>query len=217
MAIVSDITDVALRLCGVRVPGATREAEALSALNLMLKDWEENMLIPTKEDLTLVVGQSEYTIGTGGDFDTTRPESIMSAYILDSDYYSYGVDVFMAPQDYDKVSLKIDEARPNKLYYAAAFSSELATIYFNSEPETAETFVLTSFKGITEYDALTDTVVQPPEYEKCMAYNLAIDLAPEYSIQLMTTVIQQAIIMKAKIESRNLKVPLCELDNAILR
>jgi len=216
--LVSDAVARALRLCGVRnVSDSQRIAEGMNALNLMLKSWGEHMLIPTKESFTLTVDTYEYTIGDGADFDTTRPMSILSAYIEDSSGYDYEVDVSMSPIDYDKITDKDYSTRPEKLYYAAEFNSQYGKIYFDSAPDTAETFYLTSFKGYTEYTSTSDVLVQPPEYEKAIIYNLAIDLAPEYSVQLMQTVINQAIMLKDEISKKIYKVPMSKIDGELLR
>ena len=218
MALVSDVIYGALRLCQIRdTSDIARLTEALDSLNLMLRTWEESMIIPTREALTLISAQNEYTIGTGGDFNTTRPLSIMSAFIRDSAGTDYPLEVSLSPIDYGLITDKDTAARPYKLYYAPGFTGELGTIYFDSAPVTAETLYLTSYKGFTPYTALADTIVQPPEYEKAMRYYLAIDLAPEYGMIPDPTIIQQALIMKNNIEVRNSKTPNASFDTALLR
>ena len=218
MAVVSDILYQALRKCKFRNTGdTTRVNEALAALNLMLKSWDENMIIPTKETFTLTASTYTYTIGSGGALDTTRPLSILSAYIQDSSGLDYEVEVSMSEIDYDRIDDKDAEARPTKLYYAAEFSSSLGKIYFNSAPESAETLQLTSNKGHSVYSALTDTIVQPPEYEKAMIYNLAVDIAEELGVKLAPSVFVQAERTKSLIEARNYKVPRANFDRALLR
>lgn len=217
MATVSDILNHALRLNRQRNVSTERLDEALTAFNVMLKSWGKSMHTPVKEDLTLTAGTEAYTIGSGGDFDTTRPIAIVSAYIRSSDGTDYEVSITMSSVTYDRLDDKDAEGRPTALYYDSQFSSGLGKIYFNSAPEEAETFQLTSIKPITAYTATTDTITQPVEYEKVMAYNLAVDLAPEYGMKLEPTVIQQAIILKNEIENRNAKITVSDLDTALLR
>jgi len=217
MAIVSDILYGALRLCRVRTTSSTQMTEALSAFNLMLKAWEEAMITPTTSSFTLTASDAEYTIGTGGDLDTTKPMSIKSAYVRDSDGTDHEIEVSMSPIDYDLVSDKDYNGRATKLYYDADYSTGLGKVYLDCAYSTAETLYLTMYQGHTTYTAITETIVQPTEYEKAMTYNLAVDLAPEYGVQLMPTVIQQALILRNTIEVRNSKTPEADFDDALLR
>jgi len=217
MATVNTIVVSALRLCRQRdTTNATRLDEAREALNNMLKGWEEILHHSVvKEYFTLTAGTGVYTIGEDGDFDTIRPMGIVSAYIEDSGGIDYEVSV-IAKEDYDAINNKSEVSRPDKLFYNP--TNPLGTIYFNYLPESAETFYLTSFKEFTEYAALEDTILEPVEYEKAMIYNLAVDLAPEYGIQLQQTVIEQSIVLKNAIMNRNSStVPEMNFDFSMLR
>lgn len=218
MAIVSDIIYGALRLCGIRdTTNATLIAEALTAFNDMRQSWEESLRhATTTESFTLTAATASYTIGSGGDFDTARPTKIESAFIRDSSGIDYPVDVTMTRKEYNEISDKDAAGRPSKLYYDP--QNTLGYIYFDTAPESAETFYITSYKPYTEYAAITDTITEPVNYEKAMKYNLAIDLAPEYNIQLIPTVIEQAIILKNEILNRNsTPIPTASFDSALLR
>lgn len=216
MALVSDIVYPALRLMGIRdTTNATRMAEAVTALNNMLSSWDESLLINTTESLTLTAGDAEYSIGDGGDFDTVRPIRIESAFIRDSANYDYELDVYYSREEFNRLEEKNTDGRPSALLYELEYP--LGKIYFDSEPESAETLYLTSKKPLQPYTALTDTILQPFEWEKAMIYNLAVDLAPEYNQQLLQTVIEQSMILKNQIFIRNVQVPDMEYDIALRR
>ena len=191
MATVQNICDAAYRKCGIRSPDSDESAEALEALNNMVSLWGVDLIVPnvTNESFNLVVGQSSYTIGSGGDFDTVRPISIISAFIRDSDDYDYPVRV-IAPANYKAIKIKTLEQRPNKLYYLPEYS--LGKIYFNSEPDTIEAVHLESWKAITEFANLSATVDLPNEYKQTLIYNLAVILAEENSLDLPQTVLMTA-------------------------
>lgn len=80
---VRDLIKETLRLAGiissVQTPSAGEEADTFSTLNQMLDSWSnENLAINkyVREVFPLVPGQSRYSIGFEGDWDTTRPMSI---------------------------------------------------------------------------------------------------------------------------------------------
>src|SRR5688572_14002296 len=57
---------------------------AFQALNDMLDSWSTDKLYvfeTLEENFPLVSGTASYTIGDGGDFDTTRPIKIDKAYV----------------------------------------------------------------------------------------------------------------------------------------
>lgn len=218
MSTVNEIITSAMRLCRIRdTSNASRMDEALLSLNHMIMSWEESLINNVvSESLAVVSGTASYSIGSGGDFDTVRPLNIISAYLLSSDGISYPINTQMSIEDYNKISDKTNVARPLRLFYNA--SNTLAYIYFDSVPDDSYTLVLTSKKPFTGYVYTTDTILQPIEYEKAMIYNLAIDIAPEYGIELPNTVIQQAVNLKSIIETRNTNVvPVMEIDESILR
>ena len=83
-----ELIKAALRAVGAiptgETPTASELADGLEALQIMLRSWAaEGLLIYayTEDTHTLTAGDGEYSIGSGGDIDTTRPERIESAYI----------------------------------------------------------------------------------------------------------------------------------------
>jgi len=206
---VQELIEGTLRLCSLRISTDTQLDEALEALNGMLNLWNAERLMVyavTKESLTLVVGTGTYTIGSGGTFDTVRPQKLLSAYIRDTNSLDYPVDVSMTENEYNSISDKTETGRPEHLYYSPEYP--LGKIYFDLIPEVGETFVLDSWKQITEFASLEATITLPKEYEKALRFNLALDLAPEYGVELDKTVIQQAALSKIIIE--NINAPLVE-------
>ena len=75
-----------MRLLGVADQPSNDELnDALSALNLMLAGWAtppHNLTVQalTHETKTLTAGTATYTIGVGGDINSSRPTDIQNAY-----------------------------------------------------------------------------------------------------------------------------------------
>lgn len=207
-----------LRLCGVRLPIDTQLSEGLTALNSLLSLWSSEKIMiyaVTKESFSLVAGTGIYTIGSGGTFDTVRPQKLEDAYIRDSSNIDHWVDVKMTEIEYNEIADKTETGRPEQLYYSPEYP--LGKIYFDLIPETAETFILDSWKQLTEFAALATTITLPDEYKKALRFNLAVDLAPEYGIVLDKTIVQQAVLGKTMLENVNIKTPEpARFDSALL-
>lgn len=191
MATANTITDGAYKKIGIETPDSDQDADALFELNNMLSAWVTDFMVPyiTRESDTLVVGTSEYTVGSGGDLDTVRPMSIENCYLVDSDNRSYIVKIRSA-LDYNRTSQKTYEGRPRELYYVPEYP--LAKIIYDREPEYAYTVNYEFWKQLTEFAAIDTTFTFPNEYKRPMVYNLAIALAENNSITPSQTVIATA-------------------------
>jgi len=191
--------DAAYRKLGIKAPTTARRNNGLEALNNMLSNFNVSGLIVqalTTENFTLTVGDAEYTIGSGGDFDTVRPNRVIDAFIRDSSSFDYAVDVEMSIQEFNDIGDKTAEARPTRLYYTPEYP--LGRIYLNYEPAAAETLYIETFKTITELAALSTTMSLPDEYKRFVVYNLALELAPEEKIKTQTLELVIAIANDSK-------------------
>ena len=58
--------------------------DALDTVNMMLDSWSLDRLFVYVDELQTfqTTGNATYTIGPGGDFDTARPNKLVSAYAL---------------------------------------------------------------------------------------------------------------------------------------
>ena len=183
MAATIDLLTAALKKIGVLAPGESMssedEADILAELNRMLASWSADGLslhYRKHESFTLVVGDSDYSIGSGGDFNTARPEEIEQAFIRDSSDQDH--DLKVRPiSEYWALSNKTSSTRPTRIYYDPTYST--GTIYFNTEPSDAETLHLICQKPLTTL-ASADTVSLPGEYESAIVNRLAIEIAPYF-------------------------------------
>lgn len=201
---VQELIEGSLRLCGIRISTSTELDEALEALNGLLNLWNAERLMiyaVTKESLSITSGTGTYTIGSGGDLDTVRPQQLIDAYIRDSDDEDHPVDVTMSEKEYNAIEDKTATGRPEHIYYSPEYP--LGKIYFDLIPEDSETLILDSWKPITEFASLATEITLPKEYEKALRFNLAVDLAPEYGFALDKTITQQAAFSKIVIENLN--------------
>jgi hypothetical protein len=205
MATARDHVKAALRLCGIRLPTETQQEEGLSRLNRLLAAWsaERLMTFPhvVEESFTLVAGTATYTIGAAGTFNTVRPMRIPTAFLRDSSAIDFWLDTTMSLDDYAQIADKVTRARPARLYYAP--EAPLGKIHFDTPPDAAYTFRAYSWKPLSAIATLDTASALPGEYEKVLVYSLAVDLAPEYSVALDQTVIQQAVGGHASLRDLN--------------
>jgi hypothetical protein len=191
MANAQNICDRAYQKIGLASPTTAEDTLAFNALNDMISAWGAKFLVPyhTRESFALVVGQAEYTVGSGGNFDTVRPMLIKSAYLVDSDDYSYPLTVVSAI-DYNRIGRKTQEGRPTKLYYINEYS--LVKLIFNKETDEVYTVYLDFLKNFTAFATIGATIALPSEYIEALIYNLAIKLAEDNSIELPASVSRTA-------------------------
>ena len=100
---VQELINSAFQSLGLLAAGETLPSEhqaiAKEVLQMVADEWAaEDLLIPveTWESLTLVNGQSQYTIGTNGspDKNSARPEDITDAFVRDSSDNDYFVEIY---------------------------------------------------------------------------------------------------------------------------
>ena len=220
MTTAGNIVDGAFRICGVRLATAPERTDALTTLNDLLALWSAERLLVfqvTEESFTLVAGTGVYTIGSGGTFNTVRPQKITHAYLRDSASIDYPVETTMSLLEFNRIADKSTRARPDRLYYAQEFP--LGKIHFDSPPDAAYTFVVFSWKPLTSFaDLDTTSLVIPAEYIKALRFHLAVDLAPELSVQLDQTVAAQVVGSRSIIMNINAPpVAPVAFDPAIVR
>ena len=193
--LVSNLISSSLRKIGALSSGetieTTRQAEALTALQSMLRSWgavSANVFATVKESHTLTSGTGTYTWGSGGDISTARPNQVTGAYILEDGTTTYPVNI-VPEGTYRAISVKSTTGIPGSLFFYSSYP--LATLYIYPVPDAAYVLYLDSFKPFTEassFGLVTDTLSFPSYYEEAIIYNLAIRLAPEYGKTVSTEV-----------------------------
>jgi hypothetical protein len=214
MTTAADLITAAFLKAGIGSPTNAQTASALISLNNMVSGWGPEIIVPavTRENLTLTVGDAEYTIGPGGDLSTVRPDSIENAFLRDSNSLDTPLGI-IAARDYNAVPQKTVEGRPASVYFIPA--ETLAKIIFECEPAEAYVAYFEFMKNFTEFAATTTAVTLPPEYRESIVYNLAVSLAEDWDRVISKSVYQRAqdtkdLISSASAASR--PVPLARFE-----
>lgn len=204
-----DIISAALREIMIirtgQTAAATELADGLNGLNRLIAEWNTERLLVyamTQFSSALTATQQSYTIGAGGNFNTTRPIAIRSANIITL------AGGFVHPLELvDQVGWSAMPGRsrqaniPLKLWYESLYP--LGKIWLWPVPNAAATLELYSWVQIAQFAALTDNFDLPPGYEQALIKNLALELAPQFERQPSQALINNAASAKAAISGVN--------------
>jgi len=195
MATGQTIVNRALRLLGViasgETPTADESADALTAINSMLDSWRNDRLMAyalQNETLSMVASQSSYTVGTGGDLNTTRPVSIEGAFMREG-----GIDYPVRIIDAEEFNSIPDKTSTSNLVHLVYYEGTMATgtLKVWPVPDTTNVLHLTTRVPFTAL-TLGGTVSLPPGWEEAIAANGAIAIAPEFQASPSQPVVKMA-------------------------
>jgi len=195
-----DIITASFIKVGVGSPTAAQTASALISLNNMISMFgAENLLYSVvSESHALVVADTEYTVGSGGQWDTDRPIGVRSCYLRDANNYDHPVKCFTY-KEYNDITNKSYSGRPNKLYFLPEYP--LAKIIFNAASDYAYDAYFEFYGNFEEFALTTTAVTLPPEYKEALVYNLAISLGEDWDRKISQTVIVKAAMSKEVLEA----------------
>ncbi len=218
---VRELISSAMKKFGALAAGETATADeasdGMSALNLMLDSFSnESLVIYThvREEFATVASQSSRTIGTGGNFSTTRPINIERAGMEDSSGNEQPIKILNQDEWAAITSKALTSESPSAIYYEP--TNPLGTIYFWPVPTGTNNLVLYSWKPLTTFTSLSTSLTFPPGYEEMLVFNLALRWAPDFDKQVSPEVSEVARETKAQLKRINFKPQLMETDPALL-
>jgi hypothetical protein len=177
-----ELIKMALRVIGVTAAGETppdnEMQDALAAMKVMFRSWaSKGMVIYTTEidTHTLSAGTVSYTIGSAGTINTTRPQSIRSAFVTSSGL-DYPLNI-ISEEEYTAIAIKDQgDNYPSDLWYKPEYPLGVIYLY----PPGGGVLTLHSIKQLSEPSALTTSIAFPGEYDAAIKWNLAEQMCPEY-------------------------------------
>lgn len=213
MSTALDLVTTSLQLLGVVASGepvsANESNDGLKALNRMLDSWSnESLLIPSKvrEVFALVASQQTYTWGTGGNWNSARPQRIEQALcqlVGTSPLLELPCDILNQAQYADVRIKATPSVFPTAIYNDDAFP--LANINVWPVPTDVNNMVFYSWKPLADLATLTTALSLPPGFEDAICYNLALRLAPFYCKEITMAVAGTAAETKANVKRMNTK------------
>lgn len=208
MATVQTLIDRALRLISAtesgEAPTAQESADALISLNNMLESWQlDRLMVYTYVEtaFTMVAGDASYTVGPSANFNLTpRPSKLENIFVRDSDI-DYPVQLVTQERWYAIPDKTVGSDIPSMAYYEPSYSN--GTLQVWPVPSRAASLRIVTWTPVSSFAALSTTVTLPPGYERAIAYNLALEIAPEYEKQPSPLVMQTAVESLAAIKRAN--------------
>jgi len=208
-----------MRLATILASGETATADeatdGLKSLNDILENWSlENLAVWQTDNFTgaLTPGQSTYTIGPGGDFNTTRPIRIGLSYTSVN-----GADFPMTQwglEEWNSLAVKSIGGISQRFVYLNEYP--LGQIILYPVPATASTASFAVDRVLTFPLTLASVLSFPPGYEKALRYTLATNLAPEYGVTPPPAVSAIAVSSKADLKRANKKRVVAAYDQTLL-
>jgi hypothetical protein len=219
MGSVRDLITAALldlgALASGEAPTATEAADALRRLNLLLETWRlESLMVSAVDTVSKVLtGATSYTLGPGGDINTTRPVRLEHAVHRQGSGAS-ALDFPLAvltDVQYEQLGLKgLQSGIARWLYLDRAYP--LATLVTYPVLPAGDTLVLYPWHPLTAFASLDTTVALPPGYELALQTNLSLELVSMFRDCTVTPALAaQAIRSKALIKTINAQPRLLQL------
>lgn len=214
---VLDLITEALAEIGVYAQGEVISAGdanfGLSKLNRMLDAWNAQKKFAYEieyQQYILVPNLSPHTIGPAGATYTVaqRPVKIEACNILLNNVAPYVKSPVNIRNDQfwqNNTVPNVTSSIPTDLYYSPSWPN--GQLYFWPVPTTAYGVELWFWKVISQFFALTDDVSFPPGYRDCLAYSLAIALAPSFGKSASVELVALTKVARDAVFQNNLDAP----------
>jgi len=223
MATAGDQIKRAMRLLGVlaggETPSATEYADGVVSLNQMLDSWSTERLVlfsSTTQTFTWPAGQASRTLGASGNFVGTRPVTLETSTNYTYQGITYTPSIINRDQ-YNAIPDKTIQTQvPEVLYVNMTYPN--LTMYLYPVPSANLTFNIIGMTPMTQVADETTVLSLPDGYLRALAYNLAVEMAPEYGVEPSRTVKNIARISRMNIKRINnpddvLSVPVAIINN----
>ena len=221
MTTVQDVCSRALRLTGAfgkydLIPAPDGQG-ALEALQSMVESWgldQTYIYTILQEHFPLVVGQVSYTIGSGGDFNTARPNRISNIFTRTGSGTTttdYPVQLLTERSDYDNIVNKnIQTGIVQAAYYEESYP--LGKLWLWGSASSGFEIYIDSWQRLQTFSSLATVLSLPPGYWRALTYSLAVELEPEYPGMMSPAVPKIATEAKAAIKDLNLPDPVMKSE-----
>lgn len=187
-----NIIDGALRTVSSLTPGEAvngdEAANALVVLNELMAGFSAEWAMvnsTTIETFPLVVGQTVYTMGPGGNFNTVRADTIFNQWVYETTSGIRYPIKQLADNQYNSIPLNTIQSIPKAIYYDSQYPLGFLYVY-PTAGLTSYTLTLESIKPMMQFTTLNTAMNLPGEYFKTLKLLLADDLAPEYGFEIQT-------------------------------
>ncbi len=185
-----DIIKSALRKLGViaedQLPSASQTLTAAEALNIVVAEFRTlGMQVWARAEylLTLITGQNTYVFGVGQAVNTPYPQYI---YDIEMELTPYDSNIRMNNYPIIDFNLLPDNSTGTPVNYNYQPGVNVGTLRVWPTPDASVPALsrmrITYQRPIEVFDSATDNPDFPQEWGNALIYNLAMNLADEYSV-----------------------------------
>ena len=215
----------ALRVLGVVRPGETlsgpKAADALGIANAFLDSLAtEHLTIPalTRDVFDLIASQQTYRIGPSATWNIPRPERIDGAgLILNASTPAVEIPLgILTDEAYRAISIKtLTSLLPTALWYNPTITDGWGTVFLWPNPTDATNDIaLYTQTALAQFANLTTVYLMAPGYARMLRYNLALELAPDFGVDVPAVVAMHAAQSMAAIKRVNMRAVDLPVDPA---
>lgn len=201
-------------------PNAEDNTDVLDTLNMMLDEWAtRRWLVYHLVDVSVsVTGAASYTIGAGGNFNTTRPDQVAAAFFRSTLNPSGPVDYPLSDvgsrEDWNRIAIKTVGTWPQWYWYDAAYP--LGIVYLYPVPTSGIGEIHLSLKQpLSHFPDLTTDINLPPAYINALRWNGAERVRPMYGLQPSEQIARLARGSLASVRGPNIQTPLVSMPSGI--
>jgi hypothetical protein len=183
--LVQDLLTSAIRSLGVvaaeEVPSTSELTDALYAANDVLSSWSPQILpvLPLTRETFLLTGIGAYTLGPGGTWNTAvRPVKIEAMAVISSNGARRAVRL-VPIEEYESMP----DSTVTGLFAEVCYCDggyPLMTLNLLPIPVSGGQADIASYKPLTAFANLSDTINLAPGYTRALRWALAFEMAPEY-------------------------------------
>lgn len=179
-------------------------SEALALFNQMLALWQtDNLHIYAQRETSFSPnGALSYTVGTGGNVNTTRPTKVDALF-----WRSGGVDspitLIDTYEQYQSIAIKTQAGEALYAFYLPSYP--LGTLYLTPQTSTGTVHLITQ-AVLPATSALADTLILPPEYILPIRSNLTVLLCGSYGSPIRPSVAATAASGLRLLKRSNLRI-----------
>lgn len=216
LEIITDSLQDAGIISSNETPNATDSQKGLRLLNRMLDaDSTESLMIYNQVPLVFpLTNRQTYTIGPGGDFNTTRPVNVISIYMRDTNGNDLPCQMLNQQEYADILSKPVTSSIALAAWYNAGMP--LSEIWLYPVPSsTTYSIVLWVWDVLTSFTSLANSVILPPGYEEYIETNLAVRLCIAFNRPLPPELVAWAKDAKDKLKIINYSVPILTLPASL--
>jgi hypothetical protein len=181
----------------------------------MVSQWQVDglMLYAQTSASCALTGAQSYTVGSGGDFDATRPSEIVGAFWR-SGGFDYPLKTLTSFSEYQLISDKSASGEPEAVCYDPDYT--LGTLYVWPAGTTGEIH-LTLRSPLPSYTVTTEDLTLPGEYELVVRYSLAELLSALWQLPLRSDIAALAKRARKILKRNNVRISPLSMPSALLK